>query len=227
MSRDAEQIPVALSLSADTLYYENPDMEASFELSRLDEIEYADELATGRDVTTITACCAFARTAPRSSSSSRSPMPRSGKPHFRRAPTAISPQPRRCKRASGTRNGVLRYPVHGGRVCRPLVGVWRSLVAHLLWEQGVGGSNPLAPTNFSASRGIRPRSSAGQSNSLLSCGSLVRAQPGTPTWGRYELPYRRNGAQYRGRTDGPPFRMRKSFASRNAVAGSSFLARPA
>jgi hypothetical protein len=29
----------------------------------------------------------------------------------------------------------------------PFVGAWRSLVAHLLWEQGVGGSNPLAPTN--------------------------------------------------------------------------------
>ena len=28
------------------------------------------------------------------------------------------------------------------------IGAWRSLAAHLLWEQGVGGSNPLAPTNF-------------------------------------------------------------------------------
>ena len=25
------------------------------------------------------------------------------------------------------------------------VGAWRSLVARLLWEQEVGGSNPLAP----------------------------------------------------------------------------------
>ena len=26
-------------------------------------------------------------------------------------------------------------------------GVWRSPVAHLLWEQGVQGSNPCTPTN--------------------------------------------------------------------------------
>jgi len=46
----AEKIPVALSLGADTLYYENPDLEASFELSRIDEVEYDDELTTGRSV---------------------------------------------------------------------------------------------------------------------------------------------------------------------------------
>jgi hypothetical protein len=34
-------------------------------------------------------------------------------------------------------------------------GAWRSLVARLLWEQDVGGSNPLAPTNVSA-RGSFP-----------------------------------------------------------------------
>ncbi len=27
-------------------------------------------------------------------------------------------------------------------------GAWRSLVALLLWEQEVGGSNPLAPTSY-------------------------------------------------------------------------------
>jgi hypothetical protein len=27
-------------------------------------------------------------------------------------------------------------------------GEWRSLVAHLLWEQRVAGSNPVSPTNI-------------------------------------------------------------------------------
>lgn len=45
-----EKIPVALALTADTFYYENPDLEASFELARIDEIEYDDELATGKNL---------------------------------------------------------------------------------------------------------------------------------------------------------------------------------
>lgn len=45
-----ETIPVALALTADSLYYENPDLEASFDLNRIDEIEYGEELATGKTI---------------------------------------------------------------------------------------------------------------------------------------------------------------------------------
>lgn len=45
-----ERIPVALALTADTFYYENPDLQASFELKRVDEVEYDTELAVGRSV---------------------------------------------------------------------------------------------------------------------------------------------------------------------------------
>jgi hypothetical protein len=34
---------------------------------------------------------------------------------------------------------------------KKIYGAWRSLEAHLLWEQGVGGSNPLAPTKIAFS----------------------------------------------------------------------------
>ncbi len=43
-------VSVALSLSNDNVYYENPDLQASFELARIDDVEYDDELATGQDV---------------------------------------------------------------------------------------------------------------------------------------------------------------------------------
>lgn len=43
-------IPVAMALSNDTFYYENPDLEASFDLDRIEEVEYGEELATGRGV---------------------------------------------------------------------------------------------------------------------------------------------------------------------------------
>ncbi len=31
---------------------------------------------------------------------------------------------------------------------RPAFGEWRSLVAHFVRDEGVGGSNPLSPTIF-------------------------------------------------------------------------------
>jgi hypothetical protein len=45
-----QTIPVALALTDSTFYYENPDLQASFELANIDEIDYDDELATGRSV---------------------------------------------------------------------------------------------------------------------------------------------------------------------------------
>ena len=40
--------------------------------------------------------------------------------------------------------GSLRFATHN------IFGAWRSPVAHLLWEQGVPGSNPGAPTDVTS-----------------------------------------------------------------------------
>lgn len=45
----AAAIPVAIALTSDSFYYENPDLEASFELARIEEVEYADDLMTGKN----------------------------------------------------------------------------------------------------------------------------------------------------------------------------------
>lgn len=45
-----QKFPVALSLTDTAIYYQNPDLDASFELKDVEEVEYDDELATGRSV---------------------------------------------------------------------------------------------------------------------------------------------------------------------------------
>ncbi|HEV7427821.1 MAG TPA: hypothetical protein VGQ46_15790 [Thermoanaerobaculia bacterium] len=45
-----EQIPVALALMADTINYENRDLQASIDISVIEEVEYDDETATGHTV---------------------------------------------------------------------------------------------------------------------------------------------------------------------------------
>jgi hypothetical protein len=47
-----ERMPVALTLSDKAIFYENPDLEASLDIDRIDEIEYDDELTTGKNVET-------------------------------------------------------------------------------------------------------------------------------------------------------------------------------
>jgi hypothetical protein len=45
-----EQIPVALALTADAINYENRDLQASIDLSVIEEVEYDDETATGHTI---------------------------------------------------------------------------------------------------------------------------------------------------------------------------------
>jgi len=45
-----EKIGVALSLTADRISYENPDIDAYLELRHIEEIEYDDETATGHSI---------------------------------------------------------------------------------------------------------------------------------------------------------------------------------
>ena len=45
-----EQIPVALALTADSINYENRDLQASIDLSDIEEVEYDDETATGHTI---------------------------------------------------------------------------------------------------------------------------------------------------------------------------------
>ena len=42
-----ERIPVAMALTDDSMYYENEDLQASFDLSHVEEVEYDSDLATG------------------------------------------------------------------------------------------------------------------------------------------------------------------------------------
>ena len=46
--------------------------------------------------------------------------------------------------------GMLYFPIRGRRMFASVavVGEWLSLVEHLVRDQGVGGSNPLSPTNL-------------------------------------------------------------------------------
>jgi len=45
-----EQIPVALVLNSESLNYENRDLQASIDLSVIEEVEYDDETATGHTI---------------------------------------------------------------------------------------------------------------------------------------------------------------------------------
>src|SRR3984957_19445855 len=80
----------------------------------------------------------------------RTPRPRSGAI----CPTASLPTPQ-TKRSRRAEASVIIFTVQAHGLKRAFlsasgtVGEWLSLVEHLVRDQGVGGSNPLSPTNFS------------------------------------------------------------------------------
>ncbi len=45
-----EHMSVSLALTDQTIFYENEDFQAQLDLERLDEVEYDDELSTGKEV---------------------------------------------------------------------------------------------------------------------------------------------------------------------------------
>ncbi|HVR41882.1 MAG TPA: hypothetical protein VMS56_00405 [Thermoanaerobaculia bacterium] len=46
-----ERIPVAFALTEKTIFYENSDLEARIDLVQIDEVEYASDLFTGKEIT--------------------------------------------------------------------------------------------------------------------------------------------------------------------------------
>src|SRR5579885_1049020 len=84
-----------------------------------------------------------------------------------------------------TRAGILPASANPTRTRRNLGrGAWRSLVAHLLWEQDVGGSNPLAPTirggRMARARIFRPAKTAMQSGRAQTRQWVLEYEPATP-----------------------------------------------
>ena len=75
---------------------------------------------------------------PRSSSAWRVREPRGPDPQEAAFPSGQA-TPLASRRAALAKAGPFAYKTSHH-------GAWRSMVAHLLWEQGVAGSNPVAPT---------------------------------------------------------------------------------
>lgn len=62
-----------------------------------------------------------------------------------------------------------------------ILGVWLSLAERLLWEQEVGGSNPLTPTKFSQENHMSQDERFGQlvaSVAIFAIGALCEAYTG-------------------------------------------------
>ena len=100
----------------------------------------------GDPASTCTCGSPFSRARSRRSSGRRSTGTR---PHSNRSPRPRRSAGRVALKASSAR----AYTFRARAFARRLSGVWRSPVAHLLWEQGVGGSNPLTPTSLTFAGG--------------------------------------------------------------------------
>ena len=70
------------------------------------------------------------------------------------SPTPSDPTTSRCCSCAGT-------PSAGARLHSSPPGAWRSLVSHLVWDEGIVGSNPAAPIEHPRCRAVQPRAPAG------------------------------------------------------------------
>ena len=132
--------------------------------------------------------------------------------NYRNAPAALGQIAVRaatlglCSRRRGKQEGrrvanviirVQSIEAHAGHMAPSNVGEWLSLVEHLVRDQGVGGSNPLSPTNPKEDNSLRvvPQIHTGRLTPCLEepCFHVTSSSSKNASTSTTSLPQRSNG----------------------------------